>query len=142
MPRFAICVAVLILTRTTLLCQVSTGTINVEVQDASGAVVPGAFIILTHVATGQTRQGTSNERGEFQAFFMPLGGYSLTVESPGFKKKTIAGLELRVDQSARIVAVLEPGEVRELVQVTEMTPLLETDTSSLGQVIENKKILD
>jgi hypothetical protein len=142
MPRFAICTAVLILTRTTLLCQVSTGTINVEVQDSSGAVMPGASIILNHVATGQTRQGTSNERGEFQAFFMPLGRYSLTVESPGFKKKTIAGLELRVDQSARIVAVLEPGEVRELVQVTAMTPLLETDTSSLGQVIENKKILD
>ena len=57
---------------TALLSQVSTGTINVEVQDASGAVVPGASITLTHVASGQIRQGLSSERGEFQAFFMPL----------------------------------------------------------------------
>ncbi|PYS54722.1 MAG: hypothetical protein DMG13_07125 [Acidobacteria bacterium] len=54
----------------------------------------------------------------------------------------MGGLELRVDQSAKITVVLQPGEMREVVQVTDVTPLLEANTSSLGQVIENKKILD
>ena len=74
-----------------LLAQVSTGTINVEVQDSSGAAAPGAAITLTHVATGQTRDGKSNDRGEFLATFLPVGTYSLTAELAGFKRKTIAG---------------------------------------------------
>jgi len=54
----------------------------------------------------------------------------------------MGGLELRVDQSAKITVVLQPGGMREVVQLTDVTPLLEANTSSLGQVIENKKILD
>src|SRR5262249_27001491 len=91
--------------------QVSTGTIRIEVQDSSGAVVPGASLTLIHGATGQTRRGLTNERGEFQAFFVPIGTYSVTAELAGFKKKTVAGLELRVDQTAGITVVLEPGEM-------------------------------
>ncbi len=125
-----------------LVGQVSTGTITVEVQDVSGAFAPGATITLTHAATGQTRQGQSNERGEFIAPFMPVGTYTIVTELTGFKRKSIGGVELRVDQNARINVVLEPGEIREVVQVTEVTPLLEVGNSSLGQVIENKKILE
>ncbi len=142
MLHFLACLIAFFLVPAVLLGQVSTGTINVQVQDSSGAAVPAALITLTHVSTGQTRQGTSNERGEFLASFLPVGEYSITAEFSGFKRKTISGLALRVDQTARITVVLEPGEVREVVNVTEVTPLLETGTSSLGQVIENKKILE
>jgi len=124
------------------LAQVATGTINVEVQDASGAVVPGATVTLTRTATGEVRQGKTNERGAFRAAFMPLGAYTLAAEAPGFKRTTLSGLELRVDQDANITVTLSPGDVVETIEVTAATPLLEATTSSVGQVIENRKILE
>jgi hypothetical protein len=122
--------------------QVSTGTIHVEVRDTSGAVVAEAVITLTHVSTGQVRLGKSNDQGEFVASFVQVGSYSIATEAAGFRKKVVTGLDLRVDQSARVAVSLEVGDVREVVQVSDVTPLLESDTSSLGQVIDNKKILD
>lgn len=124
------------------LSQVSTGTINVEVQDSSGAAVPGATVRLTHVATGQTRQGQTNEAGLLRATFLPVGEYSLSAEAAGFKTRTVTGLILRVDQNTTITAVLVPGEIREIVEVTGTAPLLEASTSSVGQVIDTRKIQD
>ncbi len=122
--------------------QVSTGTINVVVQDSTGAVVPGAAVTIAHVQTGQTRQGQTNEVGTLRVTFLPIGQYTVSAEAAGFKKKVISGLDLRVDQNTTITAMLEPGEVREVVQVTEVTPLLESSTSSIGQVIDSAKILE
>src|SRR5262249_12822336 len=59
--------------------QVSTGTIHVDVRDTSGAAITQAVITLTHVSTGLTRLGKSNEQGEFVASFVPLGPYSIAV---------------------------------------------------------------
>ena len=127
---------------TLLWSQVSTGTINIEVQDSSGAVVPRAAVTLVRTSTGEARQGVTNERGAFRAAFMPLGEYTLAAQAPGFKRKTVTGLDLRVDQDANITITLEPGEVVETVEVTAVTPLLEASTSSVGQVIENRKITE
>ncbi|MGH9720757.1 MAG: carboxypeptidase regulatory-like domain-containing protein, partial [Bryobacteraceae bacterium] len=127
---------------TSLFAQVSTGTINVEIQDGTGAVVPGATITIVRSGTGDVRQGASNERGAFRAAFAPIGEYTLTVEARGFKKKVLSGLQLRVDQDANIGVTLDPGDVVETVEVTAATPLLEASSSSVGQVIENKKIVD
>jgi hypothetical protein len=122
--------------------QVSTGTINVEVQDPTNAVIPGATVKVVHTATGQERSGPTSETGQFRASFVPTGEYIITATASGFKQRTITGLVLRVDQNATIIAALEPGEVREVVRVSEATPLLETSTSSVGQVVDNKKIVD
>jgi hypothetical protein len=122
--------------------QVASGTVTVQVEDSSGALIPGAQVTVENVHTGLTRAGAANERGEFLAPFLPAGAYTVSAGQAGFKRTTISGLELRVDQSASIRVVLQPGEVRESVLVTELTPLLESTTSSLGQVIENRKILE
>ncbi len=132
----------LLSTTAVIYAQVAAGTINVEVQDSSGALIPGGIITLTHVGSGQVRTGVTSASGTFRAAFMPVGEYSIRVEAPGFKSKTTTGLVLQVDQNAAITLVLEPGEVRESVQVTVASPLLETNTSSIGQVVENKKIVD
>ena len=134
--------AILLLSTPVLQSQVSTGTINVEVQDSSGALIPGAATRLTHIGSGQVRSGTTAETGTFRGAFMPVGEYSINVEAPGFKKKTVTGLILQVDQNATITVMLEPGEVREVVEVMAATPLLEANTSSIGQVVENKKITE
>src|SRR5262249_42016202 len=90
----------------------------------------------------QVRLGKSNEQGEFIAAFVPVGTYSIATVAAGFRQKVVTGLDLRVDQSARVAVSLDIGDVREVVQGSDVTPLLESDTSSLGQVIDNKKILD
>ena len=125
-----------------LAAQVSTGTIHLTVNDSTGAVVPGATATLAQTATGQTREGTTNARGEYRASFMPIGEYTITVSMQGFKRQTIRGLLLRVDQDANVTATLQPGEVRETIEVTSVMPLLESSSSAVGQVVENKKIME
>jgi hypothetical protein len=122
--------------------QVSSGTIHIQVQDSSGAIVPGSAVLLTHVASGQTRRGTVSEDGIFRASFMPVGEYTIQVDAPGFKTTALTGVTLEVDQTATIPVVLVPGGVREVVEVNAVTPQLETSTSSIGQVVENQKIVD
>ncbi len=122
--------------------QVSTGTMNVLVQDSSGLAMLGANVTLKHVTTGQVRRGQTNEAGQYRATFLPIGEYTLTAEAAGFKTSTTTGLILRVDQNTTVTAILVPGEVREIVEVTGTVPLLEANTSSVGQVIENRQILD
>src|SRR5215510_12409195 len=122
--------------------QVATGTITISVEDSTGAAVPGSSVQITNTGTGQVRSGTTDDRDEFLAPFLLFGEYTVAVEHAGFRRNTTAGLQLRVDQTATIRVTMTPGEVREIVEVTAVTPLLETDTSSLGQVIENRKIVD
>ena len=122
--------------------QVATGTINVSVTDATRGMVPGASITVTNNGTGLVRAGTANERGELSIAYLPVGQYSINVQIPGFKKTTIDQVVLQVDQTASIHVTLQPGEVREVIEVKEVASSLEAETSSLGQVIENKKIVE
>jgi Carboxypeptidase regulatory-like domain/TonB dependent receptor len=122
--------------------QVATGTINITVADGTGAVAPGASITVTNNGTGLIRSGTANERGELSVQYLPVGQYAINVQLAGFKKTTIEQVVLQVDQTASIRVTLQPGEVRETIEVREVTSALEAETSSLGQVIENKKILE
>src|SRR5215831_16790566 len=122
--------------------QTATGNISCSVEDASGARVPNAEVRLIHSATQQTRTVLTNERGEFLAPQLPIGEYEVRAEVTGFKRKSLVGILLRVDQTLTLPITIEPGNVSETVEVTSSAPLLEMETSSLGQVIENKKVLD
>ncbi len=122
--------------------QVSTGTINLEVKDSTGALIPGVSLNLEHPATGAKREGVTNERGEFRAAFMPIGEYVITATMQGFKRQNLRGLKLLVDQDANVTVTMQPGEVKETIEVTGAMPLLESSSSAIGQVIENKKIME
>jgi hypothetical protein len=122
--------------------QQSTGTIVGVIEDGTGAVVPGASVTLTVASTGDSRQVKSNDRGEFSSPYMHIGEYTVTTEAAGFKKRVESGIVVQVDQTVTLRIVLEIGSVSDSVEVTGSAPLLDAATSSLGQVIENKKILD
>jgi hypothetical protein len=122
--------------------QTARGNVSGYVEDTSRARVPNANITLIHSATGQSRTVRSNERGEFLAASLPIGAYEIAAEVPGFKRLSFSGILLRVDQTLELPIVVEPGSVSETIEVTGGAPLLEPETSSLGQVIENKKVLD
>jgi len=126
----------------TAAAQVSTGTVVGAVLDSSNAVIVNAKITLKHLATGEAREVFANERGEFNSPFLRIGDYSITVEMQGFKTKVFTPITVRVDQTVNLPVQLDVGSVSESVEVSAATPLVDSTTSSLGQVIENKKIVD
>src|SRR6478672_10544881 len=109
--------------------QIATGTINVTVADGTGAMVSGASIRITNSGTGLLRTGIANERGELSVSYLPVGQYSITVETAGFKKTSIDQVVLQVDQTASIHVSLQPGEVKEVIEVKEVASALEAETS-------------
>ena len=141
LPKIAAFLLVVFLGLCVAQAQIETGTIIGVVQDSSGAVIPNATVVLTQTATGQERQTQTDARGAFNAQFMPLGTYSVRVTATGFKVKVVSGITLQVDQTANLTIALEIGSISQSVQVTSAAPLVDTTTSSLGQVIDNHEIL-
>ncbi|MSV27459.1 MAG: TonB-dependent receptor [Bryobacterales bacterium] len=124
----------------TVVAQQDTGMITGQVTDPSGSPVPSAKIVLVNVATNaQTRVVTSND-GLFVATPIRIGFYSVAVEANGFKRAVRDGISLRVQDRLRVDFHLELGEVSESVSVTSEAPILQSETSSLGQVISTKPV--
>ncbi len=119
-----------------------TGTISGTVQDASGAVVPAASLALINTNTNERRAQPGNQDGSYLFALIPPGRYRLEAEASGFKKLVRSNLVVEVNQSLRIDVALEVGNAAESIQVTAETPLLQPNTSSLGQVVDNRKIVE
>jgi hypothetical protein len=124
------------------MAQTASGTIRGTVLDSSGAVIPGADVVVANTDTGLSRPVKTNARGEFEVPLLPLGEYRASASHTGFQTKVLQGITLQVDQTASLSILLDPGTVAESVVVTTATPLLQTQESSIGQVIENKRILE
>jgi hypothetical protein len=122
--------------------QVSSGVISGTVRDANDAAIVGAKVKITQSTTSVTRDTITDERGQFSAPNLRPGEYSVTVTATGFQGRTFTGLILAVDQTVNLPVVLQPGTVAQTIEVTAAAPLLDSSTSSLGQVIDNKKIID
>src|SRR5215510_6944023 len=139
---FILLSALLCVCPATLLAQQETATITGEVRDASGALVPKAAITITNVETNVSLNSETNEQGVYTISSLKPGHYSITVEKGGFKKTVRSGITLQVNQTVRIDLSLQVGELTNTVEVAEATALLETETSSRGSVIDQKKIVD
>ena len=137
------------LTMAALLCsqcplagQEVRGTILGRVTDQTDAPIAGAAVEAANTATGVRATSTTNASGDYMFPFLIPGPYTVTVEAPGFKKMTRSGIAVRVNDRIAIDAKMELGTVTESVQVTAETPILDTSTSSIGQVVDSKTILD
>lgn len=122
--------------------QAPTGSITGTVSDASGAVVSSATVTLTNPSTNFQRAVTTNSSGVYDLPSLAPGNYNIKVEMPGFKSNVQNGVELQVGQVARIDFSLQVGNVSDTVEVTGGAPVLDTDTTALGTVIENKRIVE
>ncbi len=119
-----------------------TAQITGRVTDSSGGVIQGVAIKVTHIDTGIQRDAGSNEDGYFTVPLLQPGNYRITAEMAGFKTVSRTGIQLNVDQVARIDLVLEVGEVTERIEVSATAPLLDSETSAVGQVIDNKRVVE
>src|SRR5438445_579986 len=122
--------------------QAATGNIRGTVADSSGGVVPNCSVTITNQNTGEKRSLSTNDHGDFNAASVAVGTYTLTAEMAGFQKQELSGIVLQVDQTASYTLTLQPGTVSQTMRVEASAPLLETETSSVGQVIADKQILD
>jgi hypothetical protein len=119
-----------------------TGQIVGSVADQTGAVLPGVTITATNVDTNATREILTNETGNYTITALPAGNYRIEAQFPGFATQVRTGVVLQVNQAARIDFEMAVGDVAQTIDVIGTAPLVETDTASLGQVIDRDKIDD
>jgi hypothetical protein len=122
--------------------QASTAQINGTVRDSSSAPVPGAEIRVIQTDTGLNRSVTSQSDGGYVFSNLPVGPYRLEVTREGFSKYVQAGLVLEVSGNPVVDVALQVGTVTESVQVEAQANLVETQTSGVGQLVDNQRILE
>ncbi len=120
-----------------------TATIVGRVTDASGAVVQQVTVSAVNTATSLERHTLTSDTGDFEIPLLPItGSYTLTATKAGFQTQQISGIVLQVDQQARFDIKLNVGNVSQKIEVVESAPLVNTDNATVGQVIDNKTIVE
>lgn len=130
----------LLLAASSAFAQSSSGTFLGTVRDASGAAVPNASITITNQDTGFRRESKADGNGEFEMPNIPLGNYAVNCKAAGFKAVDRTGVNLQVDQKARIDFTLSVGEVTETITVNEAAPLVKSSSSEFGEVVQKRAV--
>src|SRR5213594_666015 len=135
----ALSVAFVLSTCSFLQGQSTYGAVTGSVTDPSGAAITDAKVTLTNLGTAETRTQPTSADELYSFVNLIPGNYKIDVEKPGFKRITRTPIVVEVQQSAKIDVTLPVGQANETVEVTSETPLLQSETSSLGQVVEQRK---
>jgi hypothetical protein len=123
------------------IAQTITGSIRGTITDASGAIVPGAAVTATNVATNVNSVATTNQAGEYSIRFLPIGRYKVSVTSPGFNTAMYGPFPLEIDQTAKIDIPLSVGTANTTVTVSDQTqPILNTENATLGETFTSNTI--
>src|SRR6185369_16004835 len=126
-----------------LLCaQTTQGGLTGGVRDEKGASIAGAKVSVLSRATGLQRETTTAENGTFHVLALPAGLYELRVEAPGFATTTASNIEIGVDQTRTLDLVLRVGAKTEVIDVEADAAVTQTETSKLGEIIDNRKVED
>jgi hypothetical protein len=133
-------IILLFLFATLAFAQQGRGTIFGTVTDATGAVVPGASIIVTNKATNVETTTVTNDSGYYTVPSLMVGSYTVAATKEGFKKRLQTGLTLEVDQKAQVDLVLETGAVSDVLEITSQGALVDTTTATIGRVVENRRV--
>ena len=137
-----LCGVVLLGIATPTHAQVGVAALSGNVIDQAGASVSGATVTATEVATRLTRTAVTATDGGYSIPALPPGVYRVRVELSGFRPLTRDGIRLATGETVRVDLQLELGGVAEAVTVTADASLLRSETSGLGHVIDNRKIVD
>jgi len=139
---FAVMVASATLLTAPLHAQTFYGSIVGTVTDSSGAIVPAAAVTVTDVATNEKHTAQSNAAGEYSFVNLVPATYKVDVQKANFKRFLRDQVVVQVNSTIRIDAALQVGAATETVEVTEQTPLLQTDSGTLSAVVEGKTVTE
>jgi hypothetical protein len=122
------------------LAQVDTGAVHGTITDPDGGVIPGATVTLTNQDTGLSVSTTTGPEGTYSFSPVRIGKYKIDVELSGFGPATRSDIAVDVQQRALVNIGLQPGGVRETVEVTGAAPQLQTQDASVGMVATREQI--
>src|SRR6266852_6125695 len=122
--------------------QVSTGTISGVVQDQTGAVIAGAMVTVRNVDTGAVRTLTSDSGGRYLAPVLPTGNYEVQGQQSGFQTEVRTGINLTVGREEVINLALKVGQISDKVTITAEAPLVESTTSAMSSLVDERTIRD
>ena len=138
MRRVLIVLVIVVLVPSALLAQAVTGSLVGNVTDSAGLAIPGATVTITEVNTNINASTTTNENGFFVFSSLKDGVYRIEAELTGFKKAVRDNVEVQVNTTMRADLKLEVGAIAETVTVVGQSPLLQTDRTDTGRLIESK----
>ncbi len=125
-----------------LAAQTSFGSIVGTVTDPSNASIPGASVILTNIGTSERRSATSDSSGNFSFVNLIPGDYRVEVQNPGFKRYSREPVRIEVESAVRVNAAMQVGDVAETLTVSDQAPLLQTQSGTVGKLIEGRTVQD
>ena len=129
-----------VLTASHAVAQSANATLSGFVRDSSGAFIPHASVVAESLATHQTYKAVTGNGGEYTIVDLPIGDYKVTTTADGFKLSLAPHITLQTAQAASLDVWLAPGAVSEQVVVTDTLPIVNTQDSSVGQVVEGRSI--
>lgn len=140
--RLLLCLVILFLGASGVVAQTNTGQIEGVVRDQAGAVIPGASVTATHVASNLKVDRVTDGSGAFLFPSLAVGEYTLAVSSNGFKQLTKTGIELRIGQVISLEIGLEAGDISVIETVTVMgnEQLLQTTTAEVSEVVDRQRV--
>ncbi len=124
----------------TATAQVDTASLTGLVADTNGAAIPGAHVTAVNQATNISTATVTGGDGYYTLTNLRPGPYTISVEQNGFKRETRTGVQLSVDQRARLDFTVSVGQVSEAVTVTSESLALQREDASLGNVVDNRRI--
>src|SRR6266550_3728717 len=133
---------VLFLSATPLYAQVDTGTILGTVTDASGASINGAKVTLTNEGTSAALSTNTGPDGSYKFTPLKIGSYKVMASFQGFQTTTQTNIPVNVGSDVVINFELKPGAVTQTVEVSAAPPVLETQSGSVGQVVDSRSVND
>jgi hypothetical protein len=119
-----------------------TASVSGRVEDATGAIVPGAMVTVASLETGAARTATASAAGTYRVLSLPVGQYEVRATAAGFKAVVQTGISLVVGEEAVVNLKLEVGAVQEQVTVTGEAPLVNTTTSSVSGLVGERQVKD
>ncbi len=122
--------------------QSDRGAIAGTVLDSTGAAIAGASITITGVDTGSVYKTQSSSSGAYHVNDLAIGRYNVSAEASGFKTSVEKNVEIQINTVASLNITLQPGNVKEEVTVLADAPTVQTDSSDVGTVVEDKQIHD
>src|SRR5581483_4211598 len=145
-PRFSLSKLIVLLSvlwfSTSVYAQIDQGGIVGTVYDRSGAVIVGATVTATDKETGLALTATTQRDGTYVFNPIKIGTYDVTVEKSGFEKATQSNILVNVGSQVKANITLQAGAVTQTVEVTSALPILQTQTTSVGQSIGAQQVQD
>src|SRR5262245_49513632 len=141
-PAILLTCLLMVMAAATAFAQFDTAVVLGTVRDPNGAILPKATVTLKNIATGVAATAQTDDYGNYQFFNVKIGAYQVTAEAQGFARAVAENIQVTVNARQRIDLALKAGAVTETVMVTDVAPLLETESSDRGQVINRQQIVN